>query len=170
MLNPRRRKKARKYLYYQLMLSMVIILFLGSVGIGYAGWNDLLSVEGTVSTGYIAPVFSEPQLSANGCKGWGQVFSFQQDKRLHVDIIDAQHGDVYFLEFMVKNEGTVPVETESLVLCSGDALDIKFIHEPDSIIEGQEFSRGKIRIKVLKVMEDCTNAFMVQLSFRQMVL
>ena len=90
---------------------------------------------------------------------------FQQGKRLYVDIIDAEHGDVYFLNFKVKNEGTVPVETKSLVLCSGDALDIKFIHEPESIIDGQDFTEGTIRIKVLKVKEDCTNAFMAQLFF-----
>ena len=35
------------------------------------------------------------------------------------------------------------METESLVLCSGDALDIKFIHEPESIID------DKILLKVL---------------------
>jgi hypothetical protein len=170
MLNPRRRKKAKKYLYYQLMLSLVVILFLGSIGIGYAGWNDFLSIEGTVSTGYIEPVFCEPELSMDGCKGWGQVLTFQQGKRLYVDIMDAQHGDVYFLDFKVKNEGTVPIETESLVLCSGDGLDITFIQEPESIIAGQNFSQGKIKIKVLKVTEDCTNGIMVQLSFRQLAV
>jgi len=170
MLNPRRRKKARRYLYYQILLSLVVILFLGSVGVGYTAWNDLLSIEGTVSTGYIEPVFCDVELCSNGCKGSGQVYLFQQGKRLYVDIIDAEHGDVYFLNFKVKNEGTVPVETESLVLCSGDALDIKFIHEPESIIDGQDFTEGTIRIKVLKVKEDCTNAFMAQLFFRQITV
>lgn len=151
------------------MLSLVVILFLGSVGVGYAGWYDLLSVDGTVSTGFIEPVFCESQLSAKGCKGWGEVHTFQQGKRLYVDIIDAQYGDVYFLDFKVKNEGSVPVETESLVITSGDGLEIEFIHEPESIIAGEDFSQGSIRIKVLKVTKDCTNGFMVQLYFRQMV-
>ena len=75
MLNPRRRK-ARRYLYYQILL-LSCYFVLGSVGVGYAVWNDLLSIEGTVSTGYIEPVFCDVELCSNGCKG-SAVYLFQQ--------------------------------------------------------------------------------------------
>jgi hypothetical protein len=170
MVRPGRRKKAKKYLYYQLLLSVAIILFLGAMGIGYACWNDFLYVEGTVTTGFIEPVFYEPRLSVNGCQGRGEVLMSEQGKKLYVDIQNARHGDVFFLDFKIKNEGTVPVKAETLVVTSGKALDIKLIHEPDSIIEGQDMSQGQIRIKVRKVAEDSDNAFMVQLSFHQITV
>lgn len=170
MSSPRKRKKAKKYLYYQLMLSLIVILFLGAMGIGYAGWNDLLNVEGTVTTGFIEPVFYEPHLSVNGCRGQGEVLMSEQGKKLFVNIYNARPGDVYFLDFKIKNEGTVPVKAETIAVTSGEALDIKLIHEPVSLIEGQGSSEGRIRIKVRQVTEDCNNGFMVQLSFRQIAV
>jgi len=167
MTKPRKRKRAKKYLYYQLLLSIALIIFLGTTGIGYAAWNNMLKIEGTVFTGYIEPVFCEPELSKNGAKGNGSVIMSENGKKLIVNILNAYPGDVYFLDFKIKNEGTIPVKAETLVMTSGEELEVKLIHEPVSIIEGQGMSDGRIRIKVCQVSEDVFSAFLVGLSFRQ---
>lgn len=149
------------------MISLVVILFLGTIGLGYAAWNDMLNVEGTVLTGYIEPVFSEPHLSLKEGHGQGQVLLSGRGERLLVYIKDAHPGDVYYLDFKVINEGTIPVKAEALVVTSGDALDIELFDEQISMIEGQNVKDGGIRIKVQQTAEDGDCAFMVRLTFCQ---
>ena len=43
------------------LLSLALVLALGSLGIGYAHWSETLQIKGTIATGDIDPKFSEAE-------------------------------------------------------------------------------------------------------------
>lgn len=166
-MRKQRIRELKKYRYYNFILSLIFVFSLGTLGIGYAAWNDILYLNGTMTTGYIRPVFTDVQLILNSGKGCGNAIVSEDGTKLLVSIDDAQPGDVYFLRFQVENRGTVPVKANTITATAGEALEIKMIHEPAGIIERQSSTRGEIRIKVRSVSDDCTNTFIVQLPFSQ---
>lgn len=176
----RGRGKAQKEHF--LLLSMLFIFSLGAIGIGFAAWEDTLNLDSTLTTGYIEPVFIEAWFSENGAgqgqgnengygpgKGTGLVNVADEGKSLTVELDDAQHGDVYFLNFTIKNNGSLPVEIEATTVTAGQALEVDMLHKPEKILEGQAQTEGgmKIRVNAPHLTEDYGGSFIVVLDYRQ---
>lgn len=162
-----RTKGFKKYYYYNFILSLIFICSLGSLGIGYAAWNDSVYMNGTLATGYIKPVFTEAKLLLNSGKSCGGVVVSEKGTKLCVNIPDARPGDIYFLRFQVGNKGTVPVKANQVTVTSGEALDIQITRELAGLIDRQSTTQGEIRIRVCPVQVDCVSSFTVQLPFGQ---
>lgn len=156
----RGRGKARKEHF--LLFSMLFIFSLGAIGIGFAAWEDTLNLDSTLTTGYIEPVFIEAWFSENGAgqgqgnengygpgKGTGLVNVADGGKSLTVKLDDAQNGDIYFLKFVIKNKGSLPVEIEATTVAAGQPLDVAMTgKKPQKTLKGQEQTEGCVKIKV----------------------
>jgi hypothetical protein len=126
------------------LLSLALVLALGSLGIGYAHWSETLQIKGTIATGDIDPKFSEaesndgtgeldPQERGSWCVGATNTWTgerYTKDTGLtDTDIPSAQdHRQVTItctnaypsywasVVFKIVNEGTVPAALVGLKL------------------------------------------------------
>ena len=48
-----RRKRRSKHSLRYLLMSILAVLSLGAIGIGFAAWDDTLTINGTLTTGNI---------------------------------------------------------------------------------------------------------------------
>lgn len=85
----------------------VLILLIGTVGVCYARWNKELNITSSVSTGYlsISLIFLDEQNGTGVSKGVQDM----QDGSFSVSVDNAVAGSEVTLDFIVENDGTVPV-------------------------------------------------------------
>jgi len=95
------------------MLSIALLLALCVMGVGYAGWTDTVSIDGTMKTGYIEVVLSEGGCSQN-------VTASIVGHTIDIEI-DAGGGGVYGYCVNIRNMGTIPVKIQDIV-CSGELV------------------------------------------------
>lgn len=94
------------------LLSIALLLSLCVMGIGYAGWMDTVSIEGTMRTGYIEVVLSESDYSQN-------VTASIAGHTIDITINAGCKGE-YEYQFNIHNRGTIPVKIQDIkIVCSG---------------------------------------------------
>jgi hypothetical protein len=163
-----RRKRRSRYSLRYLLMSILAVLSLGAIGIGFAAWDDTLTINGTLTTGNIEPIFTKASLSGLGtsCGGFdfdsdfgsgfdggsgfafGDVIISEDGKSLDVIIKDAQHDDVFYLDFQIKNIGTLPVKLEKMDLEAKKYLKTSVEDKPKKELKRNETTKGKIKIKI----------------------
>jgi hypothetical protein len=155
--------------FFYPLFSIIFIFCMGGFGISYATWSDTLTLESTVSTGYINTIFTDAELSKNGnegegkgnCRGgsgsdadFGTVVIDEDGKSLLVSI--KEKGN-YYLDFTLENKGTLPVEIEipdtkgKKPDGEGQAIKIEFKdkgNKEDRILFVDDSMQGRMEIKV----------------------
>lgn len=163
------------------LLGITIIFSLGFMGIGFAAWNDSITLDTTLTSGYLEPVFTEATLSSGGGdkgKGIGQgsdeyfraVKIFNGGKSLSVELDEAERDGEYYLTFAIKNEGPLPVKLKDFHIESEEYLEVSMHHEPEKVVlDRLEETRGQLRIQVKdpQIEEDYSDRFMVELDYQQ---
>ena len=90
------------------MLSIALLLSLCVMGIGYAGWTDTVSIDGTMKMGYI-----EVALSPGACSSSNISCSLSAPHTLHITLTYPEPG-TYTCGFTIDNTGTIPVKIQSI--------------------------------------------------------
>jgi hypothetical protein len=163
------------------LLGITIIFSLGFMGIGFAAWNDSITLDTTLTTGYLKPVFTEATLSSDG-EDWGEgigqgsdeyfgaVEIFDGGKSLLVEFDEAERNGEYYLTFTIKNEGPLPVELNDFDIVPGKNLKVSMHHKPEKVVlDRQEETEGQLKIQVIdpQIEEACTDSFIVELNYHQ---
>lgn len=163
------------------LLGITIIFSLGFMGIGFAAWNDSITLDTTLTTGYLEPVFTEATLSLSG-EDWGEGIGQGSDedvgtakilyggKSLSVELDEAERDGEYYLTFAIKNEGPLPVKLKDFHIESGEYLKVSMHHEPEKeLLDRQEETEGQLKIQVKdpQIDEDCSDSFIVKLDYHQ---
>jgi hypothetical protein len=113
------------------LLSMVLVLLLAAVGVGYAKWSKDLQIDGLIQTGEVVVGFCDayciewPEAEGKDV-GYCDVFLEEGSSSFEVQMGNTYpcYGvDVYYL---VNNLGTIPVKVEAinLVKVSVNGVDI----------------------------------------------
>lgn len=93
------------------MVSLLAVVMLGSMGLGYALWSDALLVSGTVNTGTLTMKFAAPtNVGDNEGANVGTCGAEVTNggKTLSVTVGNAYPGYECHFEAVAKSEGTVP--------------------------------------------------------------
>jgi len=99
-------KRRRSRFFHLGMLSIALLLSLCVMGIGYAGWTDTVSIDGTMKTGYIEMVLSEGDCSQN-------VTASIVGHTIYIEI-DAGCKGEYEYRVDIHNMGTIPVKIQDI--------------------------------------------------------
>lgn len=113
------------------LLSMVLVLLLAAVGVGYAKWSKELQIEGLIQTGEVAVGFCWAECiewpEAEG-KDVGSCETFYEEggQVLEVQMFNTYPCYGVDVDYDINNLGTIPVKVEAieLVRVSVDGLDI----------------------------------------------
>ena len=98
------------------MLSIVLLLSLCVMGIGYAAWTDTVSIDGTVEMGYIEVVLSEGVSSTN-------VTPSIVGHTIDIEIDAGGGGEYEYRDFDIHNTGTIPVKIQDIqIVCSAELV------------------------------------------------
>jgi hypothetical protein len=172
------------------MIYVSLILLLNATGIGYAGWQDDLSIVNIVSTGSIAPVFNEHSIVSEDSKNEvsATATTINGGKEITINLINAYPGYSVTIQYTITNNGTIPIvckvinkldSNEGIELVSNinsqedkketEDLPIKIeIIQPGEIIGGYGDSRdGLIKITVGEVEKSTMYSLNIGLDFHQ---
>src|SRR5262249_16209761 len=102
----------RRKLHLIAMVSLLAVVALGSMGLGYALWSDTLLISGTVNTGTLTMKFAAPA-NVGDNEGSTNVGTCtpavsSNGKTLSVTVGNAYPGYECHFDAVVKSEGTVP--------------------------------------------------------------
>lgn len=165
------RKKRLGGLSRYSLLAIATIFFLGFMGIGFAYWNDSLTLRSKLITGYIEPIFTEATLSSDEGDEIKKAVEILEDGRaLSVDFDEAEPDGVYYLDFTIKNEGTLPVELNNKNFCiqsKNKYLKLKMQEKPEKILDSREETHEQIEIQVdaPDIEDDCKEGFTIELDY-----
>jgi hypothetical protein len=174
-----RRKKLLGLSRYSI-LGIALIFFLGFMGLGFAFWNDSITLNSTLNTGYIEPVFTAATLSSGeeeGAEDSGQAFAesigeveiSEDGKTLSVEFDEADPNGLYYLDFTIKNNGSLPVELNDLRIKPGKYLEVDIQDQPKERLDKDEETEGQAMIQVDApgIEEDYSDSFTVKLDYHQ---
>jgi hypothetical protein len=113
------------------LLSMVLVLLLAAVGVGYAKWSKDITIDGYIQTGEVAIGICDawcvewPEAEGKDV-GWCDVFYEEGGQILEIQMFNTYpcYGcDVYYL---INNLGSIPVKVEAINLTkvSVNGMDI----------------------------------------------
>jgi hypothetical protein len=91
------------------ILSIVLLLSLGIMGVGYAGWTATALVDGTAETGSWVGVLDEPVAISQNI-----TLDVEPPDILDVSVSNALANTTYTGSFEVNNVGTVPIRIGSI--------------------------------------------------------
>lgn len=158
---------------------LILIFSLGLVGIGFAAWNDSITLNAGLTTGSIRPVFKEANLfkTAVGCgqgkdegfdKKVSEVEILNNGKHLWVKIENAHHGDVYYLNYLIENKGSLPFNIAMNPVSSDKALEVRNLQTPKEVLAGRNtWGQVEIYVNASKLSKDYQGSFMVVLDCHQ---
>lgn len=107
------RKRKRRRVNGKLgLLYISMIVSLGTMGVGYAAWNNSLNVELSLKTGFIKPAFV---IDSNLITSDGNLnFELSDDEQTLIIGGDIYHGFNEDIEIRIKDEGSIPVELSKI--------------------------------------------------------
>ena len=92
------------------ILALALVLALGSLGVGYALWSDVLYLEGTVQTGTVSADWSLEGYGDIEGKDWvSYVDAYIIGDTLYVVVYNAYPSVTYWVDFDVTNTGSIPI-------------------------------------------------------------
>lgn len=132
-------------------LVILFILCISLLGVGYAAWNDVLTITGTVNTGTFDVKFTQansndagstndPGLPDSIAKNVGSTETVVTNKQVTVTISNGYPGYSSQVSYEITNDGTIPAKvTATVALNSGSEGNIS-VSDPG--INGQEIAPG----------------------------
>jgi hypothetical protein len=131
-----------------IVLALVVVL--GSLGAGYAAWQENVVISGQVSTGDLKPIFILGTASDTDGGSYSSISSSLETPQKMIVTVTNGFPDVNYKinNFAVKNDGTMPMKLYSLninsaaypdkvsmIITDGDGASIE--HYPLSLDPGQ---------------------------------
>jgi len=90
------------------LLALALVLALGSLGIGYALWYEILYIDGTVYTGELNAEWSLHGYEDDETKDYSYVDAYIDGDTLYVYVGYAYPSINYYVYFDVYNSGSIP--------------------------------------------------------------
>lgn len=121
------------------LLSLALILALGTLGVGYALWYEDLFIVGTVNTGTLDATWSIGDYGADGdTKNVSEVgMSISQDGHtLTLTVDNAYPSVVYYWNFDITNTGTIPIHVGQFVIDWDGIPAVAFVLQDQSLDYG----------------------------------
>lgn len=149
---------------------MILVLALGALGVGYAYWSDVLTINGNVATGSFNNNLVAVSASDSDGSGVGSVGTCTAvangDKAVTVTIGNGYPTFVGTVNLRIDNTGSIPSRIKNLtypalVDLDGDSVnDISVSLSPASIAEGTTVSAGgsKSGTLTVTVLDDATQS------------
>jgi hypothetical protein len=118
------------------MLSIALLVSLCVTGIGYAGWTDVLGIDGMLETAGWEGGLSDPDPSVPTSQNITLIVA--SPNTLEVNVSYAMANTPYTGTFKVNNTGTVPIKIKSIVynLPSGVTASVSGVYVDDEIEAG----------------------------------
>ena len=144
------------------MMSVALLLALCVTGVGYAGWTDEVSVEGTANLGHI-----EIGLSPGECSGPEVACSIIAPHTLIVTLTNAQPG-THSCGFTIANAGAIPVKIQSIAVSdipTGVAVSVLGVAEGLQIEQAgvyPDYVEGVVEVVVL---DGCIASCSIEIQF-----
>jgi len=148
------------------MLSIALLLSLCVMGIGYAGWTDTASIDGTMKMGYI-----EVELSPGECSDPEKISCYvsapSAPHTLVVTLTNPPAG-TYTCVFTITNTGTIPVKIQSIVTSGVPAaVEVSVL----GVVEGMQIEQAGVYpdsfdgAVIVTVQASCEGTFPVNVAF-----
>ena len=144
------------------MLSIALLLSLCVMGIGYAGWTDTASIDGTMKTGYIEVV-----LSPGACSDLEITCSVLTPHTLVVTLTNPHAGN-YTCGFTITNTGTIPVKIQSIVtsgFSNGVEVSVSGVTEGTQLEQAGIYPDSFDGAVIVTVQASCEGTFSVNVAF-----
>ncbi len=104
------RRHRRDSFYKVGILCVALVVALGTMGVGYASWVDIASINGEVETGIISPALTVNTYYRVPADT-SEVFGHVEGDTIEVDITSANTSCNYYCVFTVQNTGTIPLDS-----------------------------------------------------------
>jgi hypothetical protein len=126
------------------IVCLVLLVALAFTGISYAAWLDKVNVLGTVNTGT-----RSAELSVTGCQPADDMDYVLSDyyvaeppspDRIEVIILNPEANGDYYCDFLIVNDGTIPVKIETIEIDYGNLPGGSTVDT--DIEEGQQIDTG----------------------------
>lgn len=125
------------------LLTLALVVTLGMMGVAYAKWSDTVTINGTVNTGTISAVQSPGSCYTDPTGGF-----INWSTSNEVTITNPDDDYVYYAEFSIYNDSTVPVKVQCITVSSlppGVSAEVTGVGKGDQIHPtGTE--QGKVKI------------------------
>lgn len=151
-----------------ILLWVAVTLALGLLGVGFAAWQDGLTIRGTTATGNIDPAFTDCWVAGESVSpSQADVFVTDEGKRLVILIADAHPGYHADFGYLLTNRGSVPVRFETAWEASAPGLAVTN-NLPYGVLEPDGgTAEGGLSVTVGDVEEESQYNFSLTLIFRQ---
>ncbi|MGQ9677596.1 MAG: SipW-dependent-type signal peptide-containing protein [Chloroflexota bacterium] len=114
------------------VLGLVLIIALAGLSVGYAYWTETLSINGSVTTGNLSVAFDGVSVTdgdgdaAYGAGCTATVSGAGTDaETLNINVTNAYPGYSCTVNFNVKNDGSIPVDLNGVVLAAPSDPDLQ---------------------------------------------
>lgn len=154
--------------HYVSLICISFTVFFSVLGVAYAAWTEGLSVKGTVTTGYIDPVFSECEvIKENSESNLADSIIENGGKTLRLFISNAYPGYAVTFQYAVKNRGSIPVECSPVIKNDNPGITVT-LDKPAGVVGGFDDSKtGLVTLSVDTVEENTEYFFTTELIFQQ---
>lgn len=158
-----RRKKGNKFTRYGI-ICIILVSFLNVLGVGYGYWADKISLQSTISTGNIDPVFVESTITQinSGVEAGKTEVPFN-GKNMNIQVNNAQANSTYIVNYTVKNNGQIPVKCEPV---NPNVEGIFIENEMSDIVDSGCTGKGSFMISLVNAKEK-SYVFDLNLVFKQ---
>jgi len=145
------------------MLSIALLLSLCVMGIGYAGWTDTASIDGTMKMGYIEVV-----LSPGACSDPEIISCYVSAPNTLVVTLTNPPAGNYTCGFTITNTGTIPVKIQSIVtsgFSNGVEVSVSGVTEGTQLEQAGVYPDSFDGAVIVTVQASCEGTFSVNVAF-----
>ena len=136
------------------LLTMALVLALGTLGVGYAVWTEDMEAEITLDTATVtATIEAGDSWTAPACTYTSIKCEVDEHGVLQVTVTNAYPCIDYFQEFSINNEGSIPWKISAITyedVPSGMTVEI------EDLAVGDQVNPGASKTGTLKVHLDDT--------------
>ena len=158
----RRIRRKRNRFSWLGTLSIALLLALCVTGVGYAAWTDEVSIDETVSLGYVELV-----LSPGACSDTQITCSVSAPHTLVVTLTNPPAGN-YTCGFTITNTGTIPVKIQSIVtsgFSNGVEVSVSGVTEGTQLEQAGVYPDSFDGAVIVTVQASCEGTFPVNVAF-----
>lgn len=95
------------------LTALAIVMALGMIGVGYAWWEQNLTINTTVDTGNLALIFKGTvPVEFHDTTGWVDCTFTPNGETATLTITNAFQNAVIPVKFIIKNTGTIPADED----------------------------------------------------------
>ena len=161
------RKYVKRSKFRNEIVMILPIIFLNSLGISYAFWNDGLKLSSTINTGSIKPVFSDT-FTLEDINGNGNLTVRVEDESTIIIEGEINQGYNAALNYGVINKGSIPIKFTQQKETKTDGLNLQLNQQSSILMPNESFPSQDINTKLqIQAGKEGNYSFNTDLFFEQ---